>query len=72
MFHDKIKSLEKQIDELEVILGDKRSNLGDLISKKLDSSTEPIAVKLTQEISEIRSDLLEKRVKLNALLVMVK
>ena len=64
-----IKSLEKQIDELEVILGDKRSNLGDLVSKKLDSTTEPMAVKLTQEISEIRSDLLEKRVKLNALLV---
>ncbi|QLH04438.1 hypothetical protein C5F49_03235 [Nitrosopumilus oxyclinae] len=64
-----IKSLETQISEMEVILADKRSNLGDLISKKLDSTTEPIALKLTQEISELRNDILENRVKLNSLLL---
>ncbi|WP_297442296.1 hypothetical protein [Nitrosopumilus sp.] len=64
-----IKSLETQISEMEAALADKRSNLGDLISKKLDSSTEPIALKLTQEISDLRNDILENRVKLNALLL---
>ncbi len=64
-----IKSLETQISEMEVVLADKRSNLGDLISKKLDATTEPVALKLTQEISDLRNDILENRVKLNALLL---
>ena len=64
-----IKSLETQISEMEVVLADKRSNLGNLISKKLDSTTEPIALQLTQEISELRNDILENRVKLNSLLL---
>lgn len=64
-----IKFLETQISEMEVVLADKRSNLGDLISKKLDSTTEPIALQLTQEIGELRDDILENRVKLNSLLL---
>lgn len=64
-----IKSLEIQISEMEVVLADKRSGLGDLISKKLDFTTEPIALQLTQEISELRNDILENRVKLNSLLL---
>ncbi|MFB5606602.1 MAG: hypothetical protein ACE5RG_00715 [Candidatus Nitrosomaritimum yanchengensis] len=64
-----IKSLETQIKEMEASLADMRSNLGDLVSKKLDSTTEPLALKLTEQISELRNDILENRVKLNSLLL---
>lgn len=64
-----IKTLEMQIGDMEVALADKRSMLGDFTSKKLDSVTEPKVQKLTLDISELRADILEKRVKLNALLL---
>jgi len=64
-----IASLEKQIDEMEIVLADKRSDLGLVFSKKLDSTTELKAEKLTLEISKLRSDLLESKSKLNGLLL---
>jgi len=64
-----IKSLETQISEMEDSLAKMRNDLHDLVSKKLDSSTEPIALKLTQDISKLRNDILENRVKLNSLLL---
>ena len=64
-----IKSLETKIGQMESALADKRSELGDIVSKKLDSATEPIAAKITLDISEIRADILENRVILNALLL---
>ncbi len=64
-----IKSLETQISEMEGSLAAMRNDLHDLVSKKLDSSTEPIALKLTQDISKLRNDILENRVKLNSLLL---
>ncbi|MGY5152176.1 MAG: hypothetical protein ACW9XA_07900 [Candidatus Nitrosopumilus sp. bin_6a] len=64
-----IKSLETQISEMEDSLANMRNDLHDLVSKKLDSSTEPIALKLTQDIDKLRNDILENRVKLNSLLL---
>ena len=64
-----IKSLETQISEMDASLADMRSKLGDLVSKKLDSTTEPLVLELTQQISELRNDILENRVKLNSLLL---
>jgi len=64
-----IKSLEIQIGEMEVVLADKRSQLADIVSKKLDSTAESKAAKITLDISELRADILENRVKLNALLL---
>jgi hypothetical protein len=61
--------MEMQIGDMEVALADKRSMLGDIVSKKLDSVTEPKVQKLTLDISKLRDDILEKRVKLNALLL---
>ena len=64
-----IKSLETKIGQMESALADKRSELGDLVSKKLDATTEPMVLKITLDISEMRADILENRVKLNALLL---
>jgi len=64
-----INSLEIQIGELEVALADKRSQLGDVVSKKLNAETESMTVKIAEDISKIRTDLLESKVKLNALLL---
>ena len=66
-----IKSLETQISEMESSLAEMRSSLHDLVSKKLDSNSEAMAVKLTQDISKLRNDILENRVKLNSLLLNV-
>ena len=64
-----IQSLEKQISQMEVTLADKRSQLGDIVSKKLDSTSEPIAAQIALDISELRADILKNKVTLNALLL---
>ena len=64
-----IKSLETQISEMEDSLATMRNNLHDLVSKKLNSSSEQTALKLTYDISKLRNDILENRVKLNSLLL---
>ena len=64
-----IQSLETQLKEMEESLANKRSMLGDFVSKKLTSETEPQVLKLTLDISELRTDILEKRVQLNSLLL---
>lgn len=65
----RIATLEMQINEIETTLADKRSQLGNLISKQLDASSTPIAEKLTLEISELRDDLLKTKTKLYGLLL---
>ena len=64
-----ITNLEKQIDSLQTSLADKRSDLGVLVSKQLDSNDQQMAEKLTSEISELRADLLETRAKLYGLML---
>lgn len=66
-----IKTLENQINDMEVALAEKRSSLGDIASKKLDSDGEAMVEKLALEISELRADLLESKVKLNGLLLKI-
>lgn len=66
-----IKTLENDIDAMEVTLSGKRSELGDLVSKKLDSNGEAMAGKLASEISELREKLLESRTKLYGLLLKI-
>ena len=67
-----ITTLEKQIDSLQTSLADKRSDLGVLVSKQLDSNGQQMAEKLTSEISELRADLLETRAKLYGLMLGIK
>ncbi|MFH3702617.1 hypothetical protein WAI07_18855, partial [Acinetobacter baumannii] len=64
-----IQSLETQLKEMEESLANKRSMLGDFVSKKLTSETEPQVLKLTLDISQLRTDILEKRVQINSLLL---
>ena len=64
-----ITNLEKQIDSFQTSLADKKSDLGVLVSKQLDSDGQQMAEKLTSEISELRADLLETRVKLYGLML---
>lgn len=64
-----IKTLENQINDMEVALAEKRSNLGDVVSKKLDSDGETMVEKLAMDISKLRADILESKVKLNGLLL---
>jgi hypothetical protein len=66
-----IKTLENEIDAIEVSLGEKRSALGLLVSKKLDSNGEKLAEELALEISELRADLLESRTKLYGLMLQI-
>ena len=68
---EQIDALEMRINELQTILADKRSQLAELVSKKLDATTEPLVAQLAVEISEIRTDLLQKRVQVNGLLLSV-
>lgn len=64
-----ISSLEQQIDELQIQLGEKRSSLRLLVSKQLDSSGEEAAVQLALDISDLRKELLETRAKLYGLML---
>lgn len=64
-----ITSLEKQIEELQISMSDMRNSLKQLASKKLDTSGEASVVQLTIDISELRVELLENRVKLNGLML---
>ncbi|WP_246281981.1 hypothetical protein [Nitrosopumilus ureiphilus] len=64
-----ISSLEKQVDELQIQLGEKRSSLRLLVSKQLDSSGEEAAVQLALDISDLRKELLETRAKLYGLML---
>ncbi|MDH3395895.1 MAG: hypothetical protein OEL52_07045 [Nitrosopumilus sp.] len=66
-----IKTLENEIDALEVTLSEKRSALGNLVSKKLDSDGEAQAEKLAFEISDLRADLLESRSNLYRLMLKI-
>ncbi len=66
-----IESLETKIGQMESSLADKRSQLDDIVSKKLDAATESMAAQIALDISKIRTDILENRVKLNALLLTV-
>ena len=66
-----IKTLENTIDNLESALQEKRSALGNIVSKKLDSNGEAMAEKLATEISELRTDLLESRTKLYGLMLKI-
>ena len=67
-----VSTLEKRIEEMQTNLANKRSQLAQLVSVKLDSAAEQEAVKLTLEISEIREDLLEKRTQLYGFLKGIK
>jgi len=64
-----ITKLEKQIDELQIQLGEKRTSLNVLVSKQLDSSGEEEVTKLALEISDLRKELLETRTKLYGLML---
>lgn len=64
-----ITNLEKQVEELQTIMSEKRDSLKQLASKKLDASGEESAVQLTMDISELRTELLETRTKLNGLIL---
>lgn len=66
-----IKTLENEIDAIEVSLGEKRSALGLLVSKKLDSNGEKLSEELALEISELRDELLESRTKLYGLMLQI-
>ena len=64
-----ISNLEKYIDELQTNLANKRSDLGQLLSKQLDENTRVEAAKIALEISELRENLLEERTKLYGLML---
>ena len=64
-----IANLEKHIDELQTSLANKRSDLGQLVSKQLDENTRVQAAKIAQEIGELRESLLENRTKLYGLML---
>ena len=64
-----ISNLEKYIDELQTNLANKRSDLGQILSKQLDENTRVQAAKTALEISELRENLLEERTKLYGLML---
>ena len=64
-----VASLEKLVDELQLQLGEKRSTLGTLVSKQLDSSGEEEAYQLAMDISDLRKELLDTRTKLYGLML---
>lgn len=59
-----VSTLEEKINNLETDLADKRSSLGLLVSKKLDTEGEKVAAQLASDISKLRTDLLETRAEL--------
>ena len=61
--------MEKQVEDLQTALSEKRKELGLLVAKKLDSTTEPLVEKLAIEISELRNELLKTRAQLYGLLL---
>ena len=66
-----VQTLENEIDSFESTLSEKRSALGNLVSKKLDSDGQTQAEKLASEISDLRADLLESRAKLYWLMLKI-
>ncbi len=64
-----ITDLEKRIDELQLQLGEKRTSLNILVSKQLDSVGEEQVTNFALEISDLRKELLETRIKLNGLML---
>ncbi|MGY5149297.1 MAG: hypothetical protein ACW9W3_04465 [Candidatus Nitrosopumilus sp. bin_68KS] len=64
-----ITALEQHIDELQLQLGEKRTSLNILVSKQLDSVGEEQVTNLALEISDLRKELLESRIKLNGLML---
>jgi len=64
-----IANIEKEIEQMQTDLADKRSKLGLLFAKQLDATGEKKAEKLASEISELRKDLLETKAKLYSVLL---
>ena len=64
-----ITALEQHIEQLQLQLGEKRTSLNVLVSKQLDSAGEEQVTNLALEISDLRKELLETRIKLNGLML---